>query len=179
MTRAATGHVRSSTVPAHQIPTYRERLRLEGAALALCGALGSAVLLVAVDEATRLPGNTLGQLAFVAVLLLVLGRRSVARWLAAAEPLDDSADAGSGEPTPLWHLPLVVAALALPFGFGAGWDAGLRITGGCLLVGLWQALYLASLVAREETSRGVAFVRLSGSRLGRGTRLGALPAPPA
>lgn len=167
-------------MPAHQkIPTYRERLRLEGAALALCGALGSVVLLLAVDEATRLPGNTLGQLAFVAVLLLVLGRRSVARWLTAAEPLDGPADAGSGEPTPLWHLPLVVAALALPFGFGAGWDAGLRITGGCLLVGLWQALYLASLVAREEASRGVTFVRLPGSRLGRGTRLGALPVPPA
>lgn len=176
MSRATTGRVRSSTVPAHQIPTYRERLQLEGTALALCGALGSVVLVVAVDEATRLPGNTLGQLAFVAVLLLVLGRRSVGRWMAAAEPLDDPADAGTGEPTPLWHLPLVVAALALPFGFGAGWDAGLRITGGCLLVGAWQALYLATFVAREEDSRGVEFLRLPGSRLGRGTRLGTLPA---
>jgi len=176
VSRTAAVRVRSSSVPDHQIPTYRERLRLEGAGLALCGAVGSAVLLATVDEATRLPGNTLGQLAVVAVLLLVLGRRSVVRWMAAAEPLDGPAAAGSGEPTPLWHLPLVVVALTLPFGFLAGWDAGLRITGGCLLVGLWQALYLATLVGREEASRGVAFVRLPGSRLGRGTRLGALPA---
>ena len=49
----------------------------------------------------------------------------------------------TGEPTPLWKPPLVLIVLASAFvvpgelGLGAvGWDAGLRITGGCLLVGL-------------------------------------------
>ncbi len=156
------------------VPTYRQRLRTEGAVLAACGALGSVGLLAFVDESTRLPGSTLGQLAVVVVLLAAFGPRSVRRWLDAAEPVDTPQQAGSGEPTPLWHLPGVVVLLTVPVGLVAGWDAGLRVTGGCLLVGLAQAFVLARVVAHQEAQRGVVFVRLPGSRLGRGTKLGAL-----
>lgn len=157
-------------------PSYRERLRLEGSVLALCGAVASLVLVVAVDEATDLPANTLGQLALVALLLGAIGPRYVRGWLDGAGSLDGPGEVGSGEPTPLWHLPLVMLALLLPFGLGAGWDAGLRITGGCMLVGLTQAFVYAPLVARHEAARGVVFFRLPGSRILRGTRLGALTA---
>jgi len=155
-------------------PSYRERLRLEGSVLALCGAVASLVVIAAVDEATDRPASTIGQLAFVALLLGLIGPRYVRGWLDGAETLDGPQDAGSGEPTPLWHLPLVMMALLLPFGLGIGWDAGLRITAGCMLVGLAQAFAFAPLVARHEADRGVVFFRLPGSRILRGTRLGAL-----
>ena len=60
--------------------------------------------------------------------------------------------------------------MAVPTGM---WDAGLRVTAGsaCWL-GLTQAGLMAPLVAREERRSGRRFVRLPGSRLGRGTRLG-------
>ena len=59
--------------------------------------------------------------------------------------------------------------MAVPIGM---WDAGLRVTGGCVLVGLMQCALMAPLVAREERRSGRRFVRLPGSRIGRGTRLG-------
>ena len=59
--------------------------------------------------------------------------------------------------------------VAVPTGM---WDAGLRVTGGCVLVGLMQSPLMARLVAREERRSGRRFVRLPGSRIGRGTRLG-------
>ena len=66
--------------------------------------------------------------------------------------------------------------MAVPTGM---WDAGLRVTGGCVLVGLMQCALMAPLVAREERrSRTPAFVRLPGSRIGRGTRLGWVAATP-
>lgn len=157
-------------------PSYRERLRLEGSVLALCGALASLVLMVAVEEATDMLANTFGQLALVALLLGAIGPRYVRGWLDGARPLTGPGEAGSGEPTPLWHLPLVMLALLAPVGLGAGWDAGLRITAGCMLVGLAQACVFAPLVARHEAARGVVFFRLPGSRILRGTRLGALTA---
>ncbi len=167
----------SSAAEGPAVPArYRDRLRIEGLVLAACGLLGSAVLLAAVDEATEVPGSTIGQLALVAVLIAVFGPRLVRGWLARAEPVR-SAEAGSGEPTPLAHVVAVAAVLTAAFGLLVGWDAGLRITGGCALVGLAQAFLLAPRVARYESARGVVVVRLPGSRLGRGTRLGELPAP--
>lgn len=75
--------------------------------------------------------------------------------------------------------PLVVVGLVAIFvipgelGVGAvGWDAGLRITLGCLLVGLTQALLLAPLVAADEKRQGRRYVRLPGSRAIGGTKLG-------
>ena len=159
-------------------PTYRERLRVEGAVLAASGALASVALLVFVSEAGERAGSTIGQIAFVAVLLAVLGPLSVRRWLAAARPVDPAAGL-TGQPTPLWMPPLVVVVLTGVFvlpgelGLGSvGWDAGLRITLGCLLVGLAQALLLAQIVAADEARNGRRYLRLPGSRAIGGTKLG-------
>src|SRR4051812_35642861 len=127
-------------------PSYRERLRTEGFALAACGAIGSAAPLIFVPESRRRPPSTIGQLIALALLLEWLGTRAVRRSVDEAQEVDDP---GSGEPTPLWVLPPIVAGLAgafialpktgLPFSDLAGADAGLRGTGGCVVVGLAQA----------------------------------------
>ena len=85
---------------------------------------------------------------------------------------------GSGEPTPLWQLPLIVAGLSA-FVLGltavlddAGWDAALRVTGGCLLVGLAQALLLGGSWAPTRRGAGRVYFRRPGSRILRGTELG-------
>jgi hypothetical protein len=159
-------------------PSYRERLRVEGAALAASGALGSVLLLAFAAEAGERAASTAAQIAAVTVLLAVLGPLSLRRWLAAARPVAPGTEP-TGEPTALWMPPLVVVVLVALFvapgelGVGAvGWDAGLRITLGCLLVGLTQALLLAPLVAADETRRGRRYVRLPGSRAIGGTKLG-------
>lgn len=168
-------------------PTYRERLRTEGGVLAGSGLLGSILLLSLTDEARRWPLSTLGQLALVVVLLAVLGPRSTARALREARALRRE-DLGTGEPTPLWQLPLIVATLtvvvAKPVGpvpdflsAQAGWDAGLRVTLGCTLVGLAQAVLLERRVAQAERADGHVFHRVAGSRLGRGTTLGYVEPP--
>jgi hypothetical protein len=162
-------------------PSYRERLRIEGLALAACGAVGSAALVAFVPASRRWPLNTVAQLAAVVVLLEALGPRRVKRWLADAEELPRGEE-GSGEPTPLWMLPPIVAGLAallvllpetgLPASDRAGWDAALRITGGCTLVGLAQALRFEKVVARDEASKGRRYLRVKGSHLWSGTTLG-------
>lgn len=154
-------------------PSYRDRLRLEGAVLAACGLVGSALLLALTQTATDGPASTLGQLAFVAVALAVIGPRAVRRWAAAAG--DVRAADVPGDPTPLWLLPVICLALTLLVGAPTGaWDAGLRVTGGCALVGLAQAVVLERVAAREEARLGATLVRLPGSSLLRGTRLGAV-----
>jgi hypothetical protein len=151
--------------------TYRERLRLEGASLALSGAAGAIGLLVLRhDEATAGPVSTIVQVAIVAVLMATIGARSVRRSIERAAALDG--DPGSGQPTQLWLHPLIVAGLTLPFGLTDAWDAGLRVCGGCTVVGLAQIAFSA-LVAREEARRGVRFYRVPGSSLFTGTKLGA------
>lgn len=152
---------------------YRRRLRVEGLALALVGALGSAALLLLADGATERPASTVLQLAAVAVFLLLLGPRAVRAWAYEAEPVDGPV---TGDPTPLWVLPLVMAGIAAPFAALGSFDACLRVTGGCVLVGLAQAFVLERTAAREEARLGGTLVRLPGSRLLRGTRLGVLRA---
>jgi len=159
-------------------PTYRQRLRLEGTVLAASGALASVLLLTLVAEATERAASTALQLAFVAVLLAIAGPLYVRRWLAAAQPVADGAGL-TGQPTALWKPPLVVVVLTALFvvpgelGIGAvGWDAGLRITLGCTLVGLAQALLVERLVASDEARQGRSYVRLPGSRATSGTNLG-------
>ena len=159
-------------------PTYRQRLRLEGTVLAASGALASVLLLTLVAEATERAASTALQIAFVAVLLAIAGPLYVRRWLAAAQPVADGAGL-TGQPTALWKPPLVVVVLTALFvvpgklGIGAvGWDAGLRITLGCTLVGLAQALLVARLVASDEARQGRSYVRLPGSRATSGTNLG-------
>jgi hypothetical protein len=161
-------------------PTYRRRLRVEGATLAGCGAALAVGLLLTFEQARRGPLNTAAQLAVVAGLVGVLAPRSARRSIEEAERADLDC-AGSGEPTPLWQLPLVVAGLTaavtapatldLPLSEGAGWDAAVRIGGGCLLVGLGQSVLMARVVARDELMRGRTYFRAPGSRILRGTRL--------
>lgn len=164
---------------------YRDRLLLEGSVLAAVGAAGSAALLAKVPEAKRWPPQTIGQLAGVAVLLLWPATRRARRDLAGA-PLVAPWRAGTGEPTPVWHVPVPVVLGALyvapvarrtaptaDLRRRAGWDAALRVTGGSLLVGLWQALVLRRAV-RQAEGRWRTAVRLRGSRLGR-TKVGFVP----
>jgi len=150
------------------VDSYRRRLRVEGSALAACGAAATAAVLAVGPGATDGPASTAGQLLAVAVLMATFGARSVRRALAGAEV----GEGGTGEPTPIWQHAVAVAGLTLAFGFGAGWDAGLRVGGGCVIVGLAQALLFERMVAREERRRGRSFHRIPGSSLFTGTRLG-------
>src|SRR3954449_1841258 len=160
-------------------PSYRERLRVEGLALAAIGAAGSAALLAFAPESRRRPASTVGQLIALAVLLEWVGTRKVRRWIDDADELDDP---GTGEPTPLWMLPPIVAGLAgafvalpetgLPFSDLAGWDAGLRVTAGCVLVGLAQGLRWEGVVAAAERASARRYFRVPGSHLWSGTTLG-------
>lgn len=156
-------------------PAYRERLRLEGGVLAGAGAVAAVAVLVAADDAGEGPRSTVIQLVIVAVLMATLGTRSVRRSMQRATTLDPGGT-GSGEPTSLWKLPLIVTGLALLFGFGAGWDAALRIGGGCVIVGSAQALLYERLVAAEETRSSRRFYRVPGSSIFTGTKLGAVSA---
>ena len=149
--------------------TYRARLRTEGLALAACGGLGSAVLLLADGRSAENAGSTVGQLVVVAVLLALLGPRTVHQAIDRSVP--EGVREATGEPTPLWHLPLVVAALALPLVALGAWDAALRVTGGCVLVGLAQAVLLSHVVRADERATGRTYARAPGSRILRGTRL--------
>lgn len=159
-------------------PTYRERLRLEGTVLAAAGGIGSVLLLAFVDEASERAASTVLQITFVTAALAVAAPIFVRRWLAEAQPVAEGARL-TGQPTALWKPPLVVVVLTALFvvpgelGFGAvGWDAGLRIPLGCLLVGLAQALLVAPLVAADEARNGRSYVRMKGSRATSGTKLG-------
>src|SRR3954451_14983920 len=162
-------------------PSYRERLRIEGLTLAAIGAASSAGLIAFVPASRRWPLNTVAQLAAVAVLLEALGTRKVRKWLREAEETERGRE-GSGEPTPLWMLPPIVAFLAaffvllpetgLPGSEKAGWDAGLRVTAGCMLVGLAQGLRFAGVVGEDEQNRGRRYIRVKGSHLWSGTKLG-------
>lgn len=170
-------------MPSSSPHAYADRLASEGAALAAIGAAGSVALLRTVPEARRWPHQTIGQLIGVTVLLLGPATMRMRRSLQHA-PAVDRAAAGSGQPTPLHHLPVPVLAsmvVVAPVGRRlapiadlrrrAGWDAALRVTGGSLLVGLWQAVILRRAVREAEARRGATAVRLAGSRLG-ATRVG-------
>ena len=140
--------------------------------LAASGLVGSAVLLAFVEQSRDAPQSTIVQLVVVAALCVALGSYFAKKWTEGAQPIDP-ADA-SGEPTPLWQLPLITAGLALVVALPPPhlWDAALRVTGGCLLVGLMQAALMARLVAADERRRGRRYVRLPRSRILRGTKLG-------
>jgi hypothetical protein len=164
-------------------PSYRERLRIEGLTLAAIGAAASVGLVAAVPASRRWPLNTVGQLAVVAVLLEALGTRSVRGYMKKAKELEPGEE-GTGEPTPLWMLPPIVFTLAasfvllpetgLPGSDAAGWDAGLRVTGGCTIVGLAQGVRWAGIVGADEQRTGRRYIRVKGSHLWSGTKLGFL-----
>jgi hypothetical protein len=139
--------------------------------LAGCGAIGTLGLLAATSASRHGPVSTAWQLVAVALLLLWLGPRGVRHSVADSSPLPED-QIGSGEPTPLWHIALIVLVLTAIAGTIAGWDAGIRVTGGCLLVGAVQALLLAHVVDAEQRRTGRTFYRIDGSRILKGTRLG-------
>ena len=168
--------------------TYRHRLRIEGLTLAAAGLAGSALLLATKEQARRAPVNTAVQLGLVAAGIVVLGPRSTRKTIDSAERVRFGR-AGTGEPTPLWHVPVPMVAGAIFLGRfakplnkklglpkrlarGAGWDAALRATAGSALVGLNQALLMERQVARAERRGLKAYYRMPGSALGTGTRLG-------
>jgi hypothetical protein len=149
---------------------YTQRLQREGFTLAGCG-LAGCVLLVSLSEgATDNAVSTAMQLVIVLVLMTGLGLLSVRRAVAGAEPVG-AEHAGDGEPTPLWQLPLIVAGLTAVGSVALGLDAGLRVAGGCAVIGLVQALVLRTAVAGEERRTGRSYVRTAGSRIVRGSRL--------
>jgi hypothetical protein len=164
-------------------PTYRERLRLEGWWLVACGVAGSALLLGTTEQSKRMPLNTAAQVVAAGGIAVALGRRGTRRALEQADDLPAD-QVGSGEPTPLWMHPLIVAGLALAFrGVSetglpgsdlAGWDASLRITAGSAAVGLVQAVVLERMVTARESETGRIFYRYKGSR-GMKTVLAAVP----
>lgn len=139
--------------------------------LAACGALGTLGLLLATAQSRHGALSTVLQLIVVALLLLWLGPRGVRRSMAGSGERG-AKEIGSGEPTPLWHIVLIVVVLAAVAEALAGWGAAVRVTGGCVLVGAAQAVLLGEIVMREERRSGRAFYRVSGSRILRGTRLG-------
>ncbi len=157
-------------------PPYEQRLRTEGTTLAACGLGGSLALLATNAQTTRHPVSTAIQLAVVALVLAVLGSRNVRSALSASRELT-ARQLGSGEPTPLWHLPVVVALLTAVAVVLGGWDAGLRVTGGCVLVGVAQAVLWRHIVLVSERRDGRRHYRVRGSRVLRGSRLGHLPSP--
>jgi hypothetical protein len=151
-------------------PSYRQRLRIEGAWLAACGVAGSVLLLATTEEARRWPLNTAAQLGATAAIAGVLAHRGTRRAIEGARPLAED-QVGGGEPTPLWMHPLIVGGLAAIFPLlreagvnGAGWDASLRITGGAAIVGLTQALLIERMVAAAERDHGMTYYRGKGSR---------------
>lgn len=160
------------------VPTYRDRLRIEGLVLAGAGAIASIALLAGVAAASERSASTIGQLAFVALTIGVVAPLMTRRTLAGARQVE-AGEQLTGKPTALWKPPLVMLVLATPFVVagelgvgGAGWDAGLRVTAGCLLVGLGQALLIERLVAADEARTGRSYVRLDDSSAKGGTNLG-------
>ncbi len=134
---------------------------------------GPALLLATTEESRRWPLNTAAQCAVAGGIAVGLGRRGTRKAIADASE-HDADDLGSGEPTPLWMHPLIVAGLALGFrGLSeldapgadlAGWDASLRITVGSALVGLTQAVVLERQVAAAERANGRTYYRYKGSQ---------------
>jgi len=168
--------------------TYRHRLRVEGLTLAAAGLAGSALLLAVKPQSRRAPASTVIQLWVLAAGLATLGRRSTDKTLDSAGRVRFGR-VGTGEPTPLWHVPVPMVAGAIFLGRfakplnkklglpkrlarDAGWDAGLRVTAGSALVGLWQAFVIEHRVARAERRGLRTYYRMPGSTLGTGTRLG-------
>ena len=168
--------------------TYRHRLRVEGLTLAAAGLAGSALLLATQEQARRAPVNTAVQLGLLGGGLAVLGPRVTRRALEGAGRVW-LGRVGTGEPTPLWHVPvpmlagtIFVAKLAKPLNAKlglpprlarqAGWDAGLRVTAGSAMVGLYQAFAIERQVAAAERRGLKTYYRMPGSGLGTGTQLG-------
>lgn len=149
-------------------PSYRARLRLEGTALA--GMSAVAALLVIVVTRLELDVLFAVQAAVGVMLLAVLGPRSARTAMRRSERV--AGKPGSGEPTPLWHLLVILAAFVPLLGLLIDGLSALSFATGAGLVGLTQAVLIERAVAAEERRTGRRFFRRPGSRILRGTRLG-------
>ncbi len=152
-------------------PSYRDRLRAEGLALAASAALAAVILLAVAAEARGGVARTL-IVAGVALLLVAwLGPRSVHLALRHATQLF-TPDLGSGVPRALWQLPVLVAVATVLVAKLAGAANGLRLDLILLLIGLCQAFVLERIVAVNEGQARRRYFRVAGSRMFGATRLG-------
>ena len=95
--------------------TYRQRLRVEGLTLATAGLAGSALLL-AVKRSRAAGGKHRVQLGVLAVGLATLGARSTDKTRSRSAGRVRFGRVGTGEPTPLWHVPVPMAGGAIFLG---------------------------------------------------------------
>lgn len=152
-------------------PSYRERLRVEGLALAAGAALAALILLITVTGSRSSLTRTLIIVAVVLLLLAWLGPRSVHLALGRATQLF-TPDLGGGAPRAPWQLlMLVAAATAIVARLGGGAN-GLRLDLILLLVGLCQAFVLERIVAVNEGQTRRRYFRVEGSRMFGATRIG-------
>ncbi len=152
-------------------PSYRERLRIEGLALAGSAALAAIVLLAAAPSSREGIARTLIVLLVALLLIAWLAPRSVHVALRRATQLF-TPDLGSGEPRALWQIPVLVAvpvAIVAKLGGGAN---GLRLALVLLLLGLFQAFVLERIVAVMEGQARRRFFRVEGTKMLGATRLG-------
>lgn len=152
-------------------PSYRERLRAEGLALAISAALAALILIVAVTGARAGLARTLIVLAVALLLVAWLGPRSVHLALGRATQLF-TPDIGGGEPRALWQFPALVAVVTAVVAKLAGAGNGLRLDLILLLIGLCQAFVLERIVAVNEGQTRRRYFRTEGSRLLGVTRVG-------
>jgi len=158
-----------------EAPTYRERLQTEGLMLAVCGGIACVAVFAFTDVADEPRSITIVELLIVAGLVATLGPLALRRARRRAIELDAD-EVGSGEPTPLWHIAVIVAFLVVLAGVTLGPLGALNAAGGCVVIGFGQAILLATLVGMDEREQGRRFYRVRGSRILRGTRLGWRPA---
>lgn len=152
-------------------PSYRERLRIEGLALAGSAAVATIVLLAAVPGSREEIPRTLIVLLVALLLIAWLAPRSVHLALGRAAQLF-TPDLGSGEPRALWQLPVIVAVPVVIVAKLGGGANGLRLALVLLLLGLFQAFVLERIVAVKEGQARRRFFRVEGTKLLGATRLG-------
>ncbi len=155
-------------------PSYRDRLRAEGLALAAGAALTAAILLVGASESRAGLTRTLIVVAVALLLVAWLGPRSVHLALGRATQLF-TPDLGSGEPRALWQFPALVAVATVIVAKFAGAGNGLRLDLILLLIGLCQAFVLERIVAVNEGQARRRYFRVEGSKMLGATRLGYVP----
>lgn len=154
-------------------PSYRQRLRVEGLALAASAGVAVAVLLIAVAGSRAGLSRTLIVFAVALLLIAWLGPRSVHLALARAKQIF-TPDPGNGQPRALWQLPTLVAVVTIIVTKLAGAANGLRLTLVLVLLGLCQAFVLERIVAVNESQSRRRYFRVEGSRMFGATRLGYL-----
>lgn len=152
-------------------PSYRERLRAEGLALATSAALAALVLVIVVSGAGAGLARTLIVAAVALLVVAWLGPRSVHLALGRATQLF-TPDIGGGEPRALWQFPALVAVMTAVVAKFAGAGNGLRLDLILLLLGLCQAFVLERIVAVNESQTRRRYFRVEGSKMLGATRVG-------